>query len=107
MHNTFHVLLLEPYNRRPGNEFPDPVKVDEKQQYLVDRIFETRGTHNNRQYRVRWVRYSEENDIWESERNLKHLKLFQEFKDAETNVSHAKRTIITRKTRPKKGLVRK
>jgi hypothetical protein len=30
MHNTFHVSLLEFYNRRPGNEFPDPVKVDEK-----------------------------------------------------------------------------
>jgi hypothetical protein len=53
MHNTFHVSLLEPYNRRPGNEHPGPVKIDKKQQYLINRILEARGTHNNRQYRVR------------------------------------------------------
>jgi hypothetical protein len=107
MHNIFYVLLLKPYNRRSGNEFLGPVEVDDEQQYLVNRILETRGTHNNRQYRIRWVGYSEENDIWESEKNLEHLELFQEFKDAEADASHAKRTIVARKTRPKKDLVRK
>jgi hypothetical protein len=75
MHNTFHVSLLEPYNRRPRDKFPGPVKVDDEQQYLVDRILEARGTHSNRQYRIRWVGYSEENDTWESEKNLEHLEL--------------------------------
>jgi hypothetical protein len=30
MHNIFHVLLLESYNRRSGEEFPGPVEIDDK-----------------------------------------------------------------------------
>ena len=49
-HSTFHVALLEPYQRREGIELPEAVEVDGEEEWEVERIPDARATHKERMY---------------------------------------------------------
>lgn len=74
IHNTFHVSLLEPWYGRasdPHAENPDLVSEDE---FEVERVLAKRRRQGKTQYLVRWRGYSEAEDTWEPERNMRNAR---------------------------------
>ena len=64
IHSTFHVALLEPYQRREGVELPKAVEIAGEEEWEVERILDARVTHKKRMYLVRWKGYTRDNDSW-------------------------------------------
>jgi hypothetical protein len=53
LHRTFGVILLEPYQRRKGQEPPEPVEIDDEKEWLVDSVLKARKSHDKRMFLVR------------------------------------------------------
>jgi hypothetical protein len=73
IHNVFHVSLLEPYRRRPGEE-PEqivPDIVDGEEQWEVEEILthkiDRRGGKPKYKYLVRWLGFTTADDQWVDE----------------------------------------
>jgi Chromo (CHRromatin Organisation MOdifier) domain len=62
IHLTFHVALLEPYQRREGVELPEAVEIEGEAEWEVERILDTRVKRKKRMYLVRWKGYTRDND---------------------------------------------
>jgi hypothetical protein len=62
IHPTFHVILLEPYQRREGVELPEPIEIDGEDEWEVERILNTRVVRKKRLFLVRWKGYIRDND---------------------------------------------
>ena len=72
---TFNVSLLEPYQRRPGQEPPPPVDIDDDEEWLVERVLDARKTRAGRMlFLVRWEGFTREHDSWEPEENLENAQ---------------------------------
>jgi hypothetical protein len=53
IHPTFHVTLLEPYQRREGVKLPEPIKIDGEDEWEVERILDTRVVRKKRLFLMR------------------------------------------------------
>jgi Chromo (CHRromatin Organisation MOdifier) domain len=75
LHPTFHVSLLEPYRMREGYETPAPIDIDGEKEWEVERILDLKESkHGVKRYLVRWKDFSEADDTWEVEKNLKNAR---------------------------------
>jgi hypothetical protein len=74
LHHTFHVSLLHAYRRRPGEATPEPVDIDDEEEWEVERILNIRRRDNKADYYVRWKGFSEAHDSWEPEEHLRHAR---------------------------------
>jgi transposase InsO family protein len=70
LHDTFHVSLLEPYNRRRDAATPQPVDIDGEEEWEVEKVLSARVTQGKRFYLVRWKGFSEAVDSWQPEEDL-------------------------------------
>ena len=70
LHSTFHVSLLSPYHRRPGEEPPVPVEIEGEEEYEVEAILDAVGSGKKRRWLVRWKGWSKDHDTWEYIDNL-------------------------------------
>src|SRR5271168_5335977 len=75
-HPVFHVSLLEPYSRRPGEDpasHPEAVLVDgDEEWYEVEAILDDRWRRGRAEYLVRWAGYAPAHDQWVTEADLEH-----------------------------------
>ena len=80
----FHVSLLEPYRRRPGEEPSNPppvVLLPNEEEYEVETIVDMRQRGGRTQYLVKWLGYPDWEKSWEDESNLGNAQeLLTEFK---------------------------
>jgi hypothetical protein len=76
IHPVFHVSLLEPYQRRPGDatELPLPIPIEGEEEWQVEQILDHRVRRGKRQYLVRWLGFPPSEDTWEPETNLEHAQ---------------------------------
>ena len=84
IHPVFHVSLLEPCheNTLPNHVQPPPhpVIIDNRNEWEVEEILDSRIFRRHLQYKVRWKGYSNSNDSWEPLEPLEHsLDLLHEF----------------------------
>ena len=72
IHPVFHVSLLHRFVAgRDGIEPPEPIEVEDTQEYMVEGLLaHQHGCQGDQQYLVRWEGYNASEDIWISETNL-------------------------------------
>ena len=78
IHDVFHVSLLEPVveNDIPNREqcIPSPIIVDGEEEYIVEKIVDSRTHRGRKEYLVEWAGYGPEGRTWEPRANLKNAK---------------------------------
>jgi hypothetical protein len=81
IHNVFHVCRLsaaasDPF---PGQVIPPspPVEVDGDEEWIVERIVDSKTRYGAVQYQVKWLGYEE--PTWEPFRNIQDLEALDEF----------------------------
>ena len=84
IHNVFHVSLLEPYiassSLCPPTTAPDPVIIEDEQEYIVSDILDSRKLRNKLHYLVHWEGYPVKDRSWEPAANLANSQdLVQQF----------------------------
>jgi chromobox protein 1 len=52
--------------RKAGEEFSDFILIDENDKFLIDRLLDERIIKGKIEYLIKWVGYSDYNNIWES-----------------------------------------
>ena len=76
-HNVFHVSLLDrytpPVRGQPSSE-PHPVKVEETEEWEVDRILDSRRRYRNLHYLIQWAGYNHIRTSWEPAEHLEHAR---------------------------------
>ena len=75
IHNTFHVSLLEPYNRRtdnvsPDNFMPPPELVDDEERWEIEEIIGRTKSKGETWYEVKWLGWNEEYNEWVPAKDL-------------------------------------
>ncbi|XP_069615942.1 uncharacterized protein [Ranitomeya imitator] len=74
IHPVFHVSLLKPAvpNSFPGRTSapPDPVLIDGQEEFVVEKILDSRIHRGRLQYLVKWQGYSVEENSWEPLENI-------------------------------------
>jgi RNase H-like domain found in reverse transcriptase/Reverse transcriptase (RNA-dependent DNA polymerase)/Integrase zinc binding domain/Chromo (CHRromatin Organisation MOdifier) domain/Integrase core domain len=105
IHPTFHVSLLEPYNRRPdGTEedfLPPPTLIDQEEEYEVEEILEKRTRKKVLQYLVKWVGWPNEYNQWVPAEDMNALRLVDEFQSKEKERKEKKKKEKKRKNEMK------
>ena len=80
----FHVSLLEPYRRRPGEEPSSPPAAEllpDGEEYEVEDILDVRQYRGETQYLVKWLGYPDWKKSWKNESNLGNAReLLEVFK---------------------------
>jgi len=85
LHNTFHATLLSPYQETlaHGANYLALTSelIDGEPKWEVEKILASRRCRCKQelQYLVKWVRYPESDNTWESAENLRVLRLVKEF----------------------------
>lgn len=78
IHPVFHMSLLEPYKRRPGDpdipEYPIPELMEDDQECPVEFIRKKRTRKGKVEYLVRWEGYPKEYDEWLSEEAMENVE---------------------------------
>jgi RNase H-like domain found in reverse transcriptase/Reverse transcriptase (RNA-dependent DNA polymerase)/Integrase zinc binding domain/Integrase core domain/Chromo (CHRromatin Organisation MOdifier) domain len=101
IHPTFHVSLLEPYRMRDGCDPPEPIEIDNDEEWEVDRVLDVKGAWPNRKFLVRWKGCTTEEDSWQPEEDLANAQeAIREFYKSRADVPEAKKR--TRKGRKSK-----
>jgi Integrase zinc binding domain/Integrase core domain/Chromo (CHRromatin Organisation MOdifier) domain len=85
IHSTFHISLLEPYRIREGRGPPEPIEIDNEEEWEVDHVLDARGSHSSREFLIRWKGCTTEEDSWQPAEDLANAQeAIQEFyKDRE------------------------
>ncbi len=85
LHDVFHVVLLEPYNARPGYEPPAVEDIEEDPQWEVESIVSHRIVKGEDQYLVKWLGWSQEHNQWMIAEDLNNAEtLLEDFKTSNT-----------------------
>jgi len=76
IHPVFHISLLKPTASTkpiPGHQQPPPppVIIQEKQEWEVEKILDSRCHRNQIQYRVKWTSFYDPDRTWYPSRNFK------------------------------------
>ncbi|XP_073418731.1 uncharacterized protein [Dendrobates tinctorius] len=83
IHPVFHVSLLKAAtpNSFPGRSSspPAPVLIDGQEEFVVERILDSRLRRDGVQYLVQWQGYSSEDNSWEPASNLHAPRLLRQF----------------------------
>ncbi len=85
IHNVFHASLLTPYKEteehRPNYHKPPPDIIEGEPEWEVEQIVGVRcfGQTRQLQYRIKWLRYSDAHDTWETADDVYALQLTVEF----------------------------
>ena len=78
IHPNFHISLLEP---APKNA---PVQtewdIEKEEEYGVEKILDSRKINGKDQYLVKWLRYGDEQNLWEPTKNFS-LEAFQKIEE--------------------------
>jgi len=78
IHPVFNEVLLQPYKEPLPSQSkpppPNPVQIDEQEEYEVESILDSKKVHNLTQYLVHWKGYGPEDNTWEPKLNLAHAK---------------------------------
>lgn len=65
IHNVFHVLLLEPYNRGAREDLEPPsIIIDDKEKFKVEEVLDSRLHYKKLQYLVKWLGYPTLDNQW-------------------------------------------
>jgi hypothetical protein len=84
IHPVFHVSLLKPFRRQPGTEptEPQPIVLDDHEEWEVEEILGHRRFRNKTQYLVKWLGWPSYENSWEPVENLRNaqeaLQAYQE-----------------------------
>ncbi len=74
IHPVFHVSALEKYqaNKLPNRLVPppDPIFIDEVQEYIVEEILDSRLRYGRLEYLVSWEGYGQSDNTWEPAEHL-------------------------------------
>jgi hypothetical protein len=72
IHNVFHVSLLEPYRRRPGQKtvIIQPDLINGEEQWAVERLLGRRIHRGKEEFLVRWKGFDSSEDQWKKEEDL-------------------------------------
>jgi hypothetical protein len=102
---VFHVSLLEPYHRKPGDKpaiiQPD-LAEDKDRDYEVDQILDKRITNGQAEWLIRWTGCGPAEDQWLTKEYLAGCqRLVKEFKRRHSD-QKAKRPIRTASESPRK-----
>ena len=67
VHPTFHVNRLSPWHDQGVNKPPPPkpVQVGGEEEYIVEKILDSRVFRRQLQYKVRWKGFEAKDDTWE------------------------------------------
>ncbi|CAJ0920365.1 unnamed protein product [Ranitomeya imitator] len=83
IHPVFHVSLLKAAvpNMFPGRSspHPDPVLIDGQEEFVVEKILDSRLHRNQLQYLIKWQGYSVEDNSWEPVDNIDAPRLLCQF----------------------------
>ena len=107
IHPVFHVVLLTKYTENPiaGRvvEPPPPEEIEGEDEYVVDKIIDSKYVRNRLKYLVSWEGYSEEHNSWIDHAELNHAReAVQEFHQANPNAASPTLRPSTRR-RPLRG----
>lgn len=84
IHPVFHISLLKPVipNTFAGRSTdpPEPIIVDNKEEFEVEAILDCRRRRNQLQYLIKWRGYGPEDNSWEPEGNLNAEELLRTFR---------------------------
>ena len=78
IHNVFNVSQITPYKEstiegQKKKPLP-PIEVQGEEEYIVERILDSRQYYGKLQYLIKWKGYIDEHNSWEPEENLTHAK---------------------------------
>ena len=83
VHPVFHCSLLKPYveNTFTGRHSPPPppVRVQGEEEFVVEKILDSRIHRGKLQYLIGWEGYPPEDNSWEPEENVHAPRLVKEF----------------------------
>ncbi len=85
IHDVFHIDLLTPYHETKlhGSNYsrPAPDLVDNKEEYKVEKILDTRqfGRGRKKQYLIKWKGYPDSDNEWVDKRNVHAPEAIREF----------------------------
>ena len=76
IHDVFHVSLLELCDKahKSNVPLPPPINVEGKDEYEVEKIFNSRSYYGKLQYFVKWMDYPHLKNQWLSEDDVAGLK---------------------------------
>ena len=81
IHPVFHVSILRPYSdpasithRPPSIPPPNPISIQDREEFEVERILDHRKQHNHQEYLVKWVGYPDYDASWEPAAHLEHAQ---------------------------------
>jgi len=78
--NVSRVQRYKSQAQRQRKEAPQPVVIEEKEEWEVEKIINKRKVRGRDKYLVRWKGCTVEEDTWESKENLKNtMELVEEF----------------------------
>ncbi|KAF4332523.1 gag polymerase env poly [Fusarium beomiforme] len=73
LHNVFHISLLEPWQKRPGDTgevLPMPDLKEDNQEWEVESISDQRRIEGSMHYLVKWKGWPHEYDQWVNEEDM-------------------------------------
>lgn len=83
IHPVFHVSLLKSAvpNPFPGRILPPPdaVEIDGQEQFVIEKILDSRIFRNRLQYLIKWQGYGSEENSWEPVNNINAPRLIRQF----------------------------
>jgi hypothetical protein len=61
--------------RRIGEKPSNPISIDKNDKFLVNRLLDERISKGKIEYLVKWIEYSNHNNIWKSLQNLDNCEI--------------------------------
>jgi hypothetical protein len=90
--------------RKAGEEFSDFILIDENDRFLINRLLDERILKEKIEYLVKWIEYSDHNNIWKSLQNLNNCEIaIYDFRMRKASEGSAKRVRKIRKGRKKRS----
>jgi hypothetical protein len=104
LNDSFYINFLKFYVRKAGEEFPDLILIDKNNRFLMNRLLDERILKEKIKYLVKWIRYSDYNNIWKPLQNLDNCEIaIYDFRIRRVSERSAKRVKKIRKRRKKRS----